>query len=199
MRDPRIETLIEAFYHDPLIEFLLPEEESRAKPLSTGIEFLLGLSSSTWSVGAGTKDCAGVIGAASPEEYPPPFFHLTVMLTKLILKSLSSTPVRVMEQWLRIFHKFDKLHPSQPHWYILILGIHPDHQGKGLGGQLLKQVLQRADYEKVAVYLESSNPKNLDFYRKYGLEVTDEIVPIAGCPPIWGLFREPETSEKKAS
>jgi GNAT superfamily N-acetyltransferase len=196
MRDPRIETLIEAFYHDPLIEFLLPEEEYRAKRISGGIEFLLGLSSNTWSVGAGTKDCAGVIGAASPEEYPPPFFHLTVMLTKLILKSLSSTPVRVMEQWLSIFHKFDKLHPSQPHWYILILGVHPDHQGKGIGGQLLNQVLQRADDERVAIYLESSNPKNLDFYRKYGFEVTDEIVPIAGCPPIWGLVRASESSEK---
>ena len=109
MRDPRIETLIEAFYHDPLIEFLLPEEEYRAKRISGGIEFLLGLSSNTLSVGAGTRDCAGVIGAASPEEYPPPFFHLTVMLTKLILKSLSFTPVRVMEQWLRIFHKFEKI------------------------------------------------------------------------------------------
>jgi ribosomal protein S18 acetylase RimI-like enzyme len=184
MRDPRIETWIEAFYH---------------KRISGGIEFLLGLSANTLSVGAGTRDCAGMIGAASPEEYPPPLFHLTVMLTKLILKSLSFTPVRVMEQWLRIFHKFDKLHPSQPHWYILILGVHPEHQGKGLGGQLLKQVLQRADDEKAPVYLESSNPKNLDFYRRYGFEVTDEIVPISGCPPIWGLFREPETSEKKAS
>ncbi len=116
MRDPKIETLIEAFYHDPLIEFLLPQEEYRTKPLSTGIEFLLGLSSATWSLGDGTRDCAGVIGAASPEEYPPPFFQLTVMLTKLILKSLSSTPVRVMEQWLRIFHEFDKIKPLQPHW-----------------------------------------------------------------------------------
>jgi predicted acetyltransferase len=67
-----------------------------------------------------------------------------------------------------------------------------------LGGQLLKQVLKRADDEKVPVYLESSNPKNLDFYRKYGFEVTDEIVPIAGCPPIWGLFRASQ-SGKKAS
>ena len=181
MGDPRIETLIAAFYHDPLTEFLLPDEESRTKRLSTGIEFLLGLSSSTWSAGTTNRPCAGMIGAASPEEYPPPFFHLMVGLTKLILKSLSYTPHRVMEQWVRIFHKFDKLLPRQPHWYVLVLGVHPDHQGKGLGGVLLRQVLQRADDERVAVYLESSNPKNLDFYRKYGFEVTEKIVPVAGC------------------
>ncbi len=196
MGDLRIESLIAAFYHDPLTEFLLPEEESRAKRLSTAIEFLLGLSSSTWSAGTTDRPCAGVIGAASPEEYPPPFFHLMVMLTKLMLKSLSYTPHRVVEQWIRIFHKFEKMHPHQPHWYILVLGVHPDHQGKGLGGRLLRQVLQRADDERVAVYLESSNPNNLDFYRKHGFEVMVEIVPVAGCPPIWGLLRASESTEK---
>jgi len=196
MRDPRIETLIEAFYHDPLTEFLLPEEESRAKRLSTGVEFLLGLSSSTWSAGTTNRACAGVIGAASPEAYPPPFFHLMVMLTKLILKSLSFTPYRVLKEWARIFQKFDKIRPRQPYWYVLILGVHPDHQGKGLGRELLRKVLQKADEDRVAVYLESANPRNLDFYRKHGFEVMAEIVPVVGCPRIWGLFREPESNEE---
>ena len=196
MGDLQIETLVAAFYHDPLIEFLLPDEESRTKPLSLGIEFLLGLSSSTWSSGTANRACAGTIGAASPGEHPPPFPHLMLMLTKLILKSLSSTPFRVMEQWLRIFHKVDKMHPLEPHWYILVLGVHPDHQGQGLGGKLLRPVLQRADDERLAAYLESSNPKNLDFYRKYGFEVMEEIVPVAGCPPIWGLLRTTKSSEK---
>ena len=59
-----------------------------------------------------------------------------------------------------------------------------------------RQVLRRANEDRVAVYLESSNSSNLDFYRKYGFEVTAEIVPVAGCPPIWGLLRELESNEK---
>ena len=191
MSDPRIETLTAAFYHDPMTEFLLPNEESRAKRLSAGVEFLLELSSRTWSAEIANEKHAGVVGAASPEEYPPPFFHLMVVLSKLILKSLSFTPLRVMEQWLRVFHQLDKIRPRHPHWYILVLGVHPDHQGKGLGGELLRQILQKADEESVAVYLESSNPKNQDFYRKYGFGVREEIVPVPGCPPIWGLMRKP--------
>jgi ribosomal protein S18 acetylase RimI-like enzyme len=194
MGDPRIETLTAAFFHDPLTEFLLPDEESRAKRLAARVEFLLGLSSKELSAGMADKACAGVIGAAPPGQYPPPFFHLMVLLTKLILKSLSFTPLRLMERWVRIFHKFNKIRPRQPHWYVLVLGVHPDHQGKGLGGELLSQVLQKADEDGVAVYLESNNPKNLDFYRKYGFEVTEEIILVAGCPPIWGLLREPESN-----
>ncbi|MEI7450805.1 MAG: GNAT family N-acetyltransferase [Desulfomonile sp.] len=191
MSNPRIETLTAAFYHDPLTQFLLPNEESRAKRLSRAVEFLLELSSKTWSAEIGNKKYAGVIGAAPPEEYPPPFFHLMVVLTKLILKSLSFTPLRVMEQWLHVFHQFDKIRPRQSHWYILVLGVHPDHQGKGLGGELLRPILQKADEERVAVYLESSNPKNLDFYGKYGFGVREKIVPVRGCPPMWGLVRKP--------
>jgi len=199
MRDLRIETLTEAFYHDPLVEFLLPEESLRRKRLSAGIEFLLGLSGNTWSVGSENSPCAGVIGAASPEDYPPSIFRFTVVLTRLIFKSLIRMPPRLMAQWLHIFQQFDTMHPLQPHWYILILGVHPVHQGKGLGGELLKEVLQRADKERVPVYLESANPKNLDFYRTYGFQVIDEIVPIAGCPPVWGLIRAPEPRENSSS
>ncbi len=196
MGDPRIETLIAAFFHDPLSEFLLPEEGSRAKGLSAGLEFVLGLSSKKWTVGAANRDCAGVIGAAPPEDYPPPFFHMMVTLSKLILRSLSFAPCRVMEQWVHIYHKFDKIRPREPHWYVLVLGVHPDHQGKGLGGELLRQVFREADKDRIAVYLESSNPRNLDFYSKCGFEVIEKIIPVAACPPIWGLLRRPESNKE---
>ncbi len=196
MGDPRIETLTAAFFHDPLSEFLLPEAGSRTKGLSTGLDFVLGLSAKTWTVATANKECAGVIGASPPEEYPPPFFQMMAVLTKLILKSLSFAPYRVMEQWVKIFNKFDKIRPRQPHWYILVLGVHPDHQRKGLGGVLLRQVLRKADEDGIAVYLESSNRRNLDFYSKHGFEVIEQIVPVAACPPIWGLLRGPASNEE---
>jgi ribosomal protein S18 acetylase RimI-like enzyme len=191
MADPRIETLIASFYHDPLVEFFWPNEGSRANQLSVGLEFLLGLSSTTRSLEIANNRCAAVIGATSPEDYPPPFFSSMVELSKLILKSLRFSPFREMKRWIRVYHQLEKIHPRQPHWYVLVLGAHPDHQGKGLGGELLKPILQKADEESVGVYLECSNPKSLDFYNKHGFRVIEEIVPIHGCPPIWRLIRKP--------
>ena len=198
MADPRIETLIASFYHDPLVEFFWPNEEYRARQLSAGLEFLLGLSSATSSIEIANSKCAAVIGVTPPEGYPPPFFNAMVALSKLILKSICLSPLREMKRWIRVYHQLEKMHPRQPHWYILVLGAHPDHQGKGLGGELLKPILQKADEGNVAVYLECSNPKSLDFYDKHGFRVMEEIVPIHGCPPIWRLIRKPisESTER---
>ena len=198
MADPRIETLIESFYHDPLVEFFWPNEESRARQLSAGLEFLLGLSSKIMSIEIANNRYAAVIGVTSPEDYPPSFFNAMVALSKLILKSIRLSPLREMKRWIRVYHQLEKIHPLQPHWYILVLGAHPDHQGKGLGGELLKPILQKADEENVAVYLECSNPKSLDFYDKHGFRVMEEIIPIYACPPIWRLIRKPisQSSER---
>lgn len=197
MTDPRIETLTASFYHDPLVEFFWPNEEFRAKQLSAGLEFLLKLSSIILSSERANEKCAGVIGAAQPGSYPPPLFHSMIALVRMILILLSLTPLSEISKMARVYHRFDKIHPRQPHWYISVLRVHPDQQGKGLGGELLRPILRNADEESVIVYLECSNPNSLDFYRKYGFKVMDEIVPVHGCPPIWRLATKPRSESRE--
>ena len=197
MTDPRIETLTASFYHDPLAEFFWPNEEFRAKQLSAGLEFLLKLSSIILSSETASRKCVGVIGAARPGKYPPPFFHAMVALIRMILKLVPLTPWHDMGKMARVYYRFDKIHPRQPHWYISVLGIHPDQQGKGLGGELLRPILRKADEESVIIYLECSNPNSLDFYRKYGFKVMEEIVPVHGCPPLWRLATKPRSESRE--
>jgi GNAT superfamily N-acetyltransferase len=192
MSDPRVKTLTAAFYDDPLTEFLFPLQKSRLRRLSIAIEFVLGLSPHKSHFGSEEQECVGVIGASPPGHYPVPFLNSLPLIAKLLFKLLfSGVPFRVMDQCLRIFSQIEKVHLREPHWYVQILGVHPNHQGKGIGGKLLRPVLQKADEDGVAVYLESSNPKNLDFYRKHGFEVMEETTPVDGCPLIRSLLRKP--------
>ncbi len=196
MNEARIETLTAAFYNDPLIKFLFPIEESRAKQLSIGIRLFGELSSWVIDIRTDQNECCAVIGAASPKYYPPSILRSLFLIFMLILRALSSgMSCSLIFRWLRIFSKFEKMHPSEPHWYVLILGVHPNHQGKGLGGKLLQRIIKKADADAVPVYLETANPKNLDFYRKYGFETSKAIVPMAGCPTVWALLRKQEKSE----
>jgi GNAT superfamily N-acetyltransferase len=76
-----------------------------------------------------------------------------------------------------------------PCLYLVQLGVHPDQQGRGLGGLLLRRFLAAAEDAGLAAYLGTSEPNNLGFYRRHGLEVVaDEVEPDSGLR-FWVLGR----------
>lgn len=79
--------------------------------------------------------------------------------------------------------------PPEPHFYLGILGVAPEHQGRGLGGTLVAPVLDACDRGGFVAHLESSNPRNLGFYERLGFVATDEyrIGPATG--PVLTVMR----------
>ena len=70
---------------------------------------------------------------------------------------------------------------SDNSWYLSILGISPDHQGKGLGLDLVLPVLKLTDEIGAASYLETFTPKNLRFYKRLGFyEAKTVHEPVTG-------------------
>ncbi len=80
--------------------------------------------------------------------------------------------------------------PSEPHWYLAVLGTSPDQQSRGLGGRVLAPMLERCDRTGVPAYLESSNPANVGFYRRHGFEATGRFV-LDDDVLVTPMFREP--------
>jgi len=78
--------------------------------------------------------------------------------------------------------------PSQTHWYLGILGTHPDRQNQGLGSMVLAKMLSKADAIGLPTFLESSNPRNYDFYRRHGYTDADELT-VEDSPPLLGFWR----------
>lgn len=58
-----------------------------------------------------------------------------------------------------------------PCWYLFLLGVEPRSQRHGLGSELMRPILERADRDRLACYLETENPRNVPFYLKQGFEV----------------------------
>ena len=81
-------------------------------------------------------------------------------------------------------------HPSEPHWYLAMLGTDPLRQGIGLGTALLRAGLERCDRDELPAYLESANPRNRALYERHGFEVLAEIQ-SADAPPVWPMLRRP--------
>lgn len=81
--------------------------------------------------------------------------------------------------------------PTEPHWYLPLIGTDPVHQGRGMGSALLRHALAVIDRDRKPAYLESSNPKHINFYKKFGFEVIGKIQ-VGSSPPIFPMRREPQ-------
>jgi GNAT superfamily N-acetyltransferase len=85
-------------------------------------------------------------------------------------------------------HELDAMTPSEPHWYLGLLGTRPDRQRRGVARGLLEPMLARADDEHLPVFLETGARGNIAFYERFGFEqIAEQSVPDG--PVVWGLLR----------
>ncbi len=92
---------------------------------------------------------------------------------------------------MRISPAMDSVHPEEPHRYLHFIGVHQDHQGKGLGGALLTSMTNECDELGLPAYLESSNPVNNALYHRFGFEDRGLVPLPKGAPPMTAMWRNP--------
>ncbi|MFL5778307.1 MAG: GNAT family N-acetyltransferase [Chloroflexota bacterium] len=89
-----------------------------------------------------------------------------------------------------IFEEMSESVPAAPHWHLAFIGVDPFWHGQGIGAALLGYALDRVDDEGAEAYLESTNPRNISLYERYGFAVTREIR-VGGAPPLFPMLRRP--------
>lgn len=89
-----------------------------------------------------------------------------------------------------VLGEMEKLHPEEPHWYLLGIGADPHHQSEGLGSVLMQHTLPKCDADGVIAYLESSSPRNVPFYQRHGFEVM-QALQMGSSPTLTVMRREP--------
>lgn len=65
--------------------------------------------------------------------------------------------------------------PKRDGAYLLFIGVKPTYQKTGVGTALLNDVLHRMAVLGLPVYLETSVPENLPWYKKFGFGIYDQI------------------------
>jgi GNAT superfamily N-acetyltransferase len=85
-----------------------------------------------------------------------------------------------------------KKYAPMPHWYLLLLGVVPEHQGQGIGTQMLKPRLALADSKGLPCYLETHLLRDVSFYQKFGFTVVFQSKIPGSDEPCWIMLREPQ-------
>ncbi len=188
------ETLAAAFMADPLFAWAVPVEAARHAWLRTFMRASLWLAwrdGHTWAA-PGTLRPGAVLSAIPPGKKASWARQAGFGLRLLprILRGQPS-PARVAKL-LRLGASLEGHHPAEPHWALFQLVVDPACQGQGLGRAIMEHAATLADGDGVAAYLETSNPVNLSFYRRFGFEVVDTLEGKGGIPPVWTMLRPPK-------
>ncbi|WP_421710924.1 GNAT family N-acetyltransferase [Alcanivorax sp.] len=177
-----------AFYRDPLFCYFFPDDSRR---LAQSRHTFLFLARHAQHRGEICTPPGSVDGAAL--WLPSDALHRSVMdmLRFGALPMLRQGPAAVKRQ-LDAGDAMQKVHDglmSKPHAYLLLLGIDPQHQGRGLATRLLEPTLERLDREGLPAYLDTHNPDNVSLYRRFGFEVVHEA-PMPGTKVRhWAMVR----------
>ncbi|WP_307789356.1 GNAT family N-acetyltransferase [Mycolicibacterium baixiangningiae] len=186
---PLAEVLGRAFYDDPVMNWVLPDDAARTRGLKHMFatmarhHFLRGGGVDVAEAGAG-------VGAAALWD-PPGRWKPTRLEEWLMMPAFVRAFGSRVAHGQQVAELMKEHHPEEPHWYLAIIGSDPTVRGTGFGQALMRSRLDRCDAEYAPAYLESSNPDNIPYYERFGFTVTGELTLPDGGPTLWPMWRQP--------
>lgn len=184
--------LAKAFYNDPAWVYVLPDEKDREKKLPIAFEIPLRYGIKFGEVYAPSPDLEGVAIWVPGSKANMTFWRLmkagAIMTTLKLGRKVGN---RISSTFNIIDEKREAL-AEEPYIYLSAIGVHPEHQGKGFGGTLLRSMMVKADDEGTALYLETTVEKNVGLYEKFKFQMIEKLVPEHLGFPIWLMIRKPQ-------
>jgi ribosomal protein S18 acetylase RimI-like enzyme len=85
----------------------------------------------------------------------------------------------------------ERIMKNRPHFYLWGLAVDPSPKAKGIGAALMLPLRIKADAQKIPVFLETHDEKNVRYYQRHGFT----LVYTGRIPkyelPIWCMLRQP--------
>jgi GNAT superfamily N-acetyltransferase len=186
--DAIAETLALAFNRDPVWAWAFPDDERRLEQHRAAWRLTVASAIPhgwVWMTADGGA-AAVWIPPGEPELSPEDEIRFAALLQE---RASEDGAARVLDT----FERFEAAHPHDrgPHYYLSLLGTHPDHAGQGLGMGLLAGTLARIDTLGAAAFLESSNPANDRRYERLGFSPCGRFELDGDGPDVTQMWRDP--------
>ena len=183
--------LARAFHDDPLMRYAIPDSDERARLLPSLYERMIRFGMLAGEVYATGDVPEGVAIWIPPnakwtrENIEASGMH--EFATLIGNDAYQRYREVVSQEWQARLREI-----PGPGWYLFILGVEPRVQRRGLGGALMRPILDRADTEQVVCYLETENERNVAFYLKQGFDlIVSEEAGTSGVR-FWTFRRNPK-------
>lgn len=184
-----VEVLSRAFHDYPVMRFVVRSQGAAYESgLRRLVEFFTGPRFPRGHPVLGMRSSGGeIVGVASLD--PPE--HLPETPETIAVRERTKGALgEAARARLRSFDEVEgHLLPSEPHYYLGMLGVVPESQGLGLARELLEAVheLSRQDPASRGVALTTELPRNVQLYEHFGYRLSDRVE-LEGLTS-WGFFR----------
>lgn len=176
-----VSILVIAFSSDPAARWMYPDAE----------EYLLHFPAFVRAFGGAAfahKSAYIVEGGGGGALWLPPEVHADEeSLTSLVQRT---APEQIRDDLFAVLEQMGGYHPTEPHWYLPMIGVDQRLQGQGYGSAMLRYTLAMCDLDHKSAYLESSNPANIPLYQRHGFEMLGTIQ-VGSSPPVIPMLRTP--------
>ena len=181
-QEPIVSVITLAFANDPAGRRLYPDPRQY---LTFFPEFVSLYSGAAFDHG-GAHFVQGYVGAAL---WLPPDVHADEEeLGQLLKQSVADS---AKPELFDVYAAMKQHHPKEPHWFLTLIGVDSSAQGRGLGTALMTYGLTACDRDGTPAYLDSTHPRNIPFYKRFGFEALG-IIEIGGHPPVYPMLRRPQ-------
>jgi GNAT superfamily N-acetyltransferase len=161
-REKAIDCMVPAFVEDPTYRFMFEGSDNFLMAVRDNITGYCGSSledGTMWTI----NDFAGVSAWLRPGR--------TNDGVAIDASMKKWCPEDRYEDVLKASDQSADYQPNFPCWCLESIVVNPNLVGKGLGAQLLEHTLQKVDEQNMPVFLESTNPRNVSLYKRYGFEM----------------------------
>jgi GNAT superfamily N-acetyltransferase len=180
-RDRALATLHRAFASDPVVRWVLPDAD-RYDSFYPRIVVALGGAAFDHRTAIATPDLNAVALWLGPGVEAD-----GATIDALVHDAASPSRHATLD---RFFDQADAFHPHANHWYLPLIGVDPQGQGRGLGSSLVASGLKAPDREGLPCYLEATSARSRDFYAGFGF-IELGVIQDGDSPPMWPMLRSP--------
>ena len=186
---PSAEVLSRAFYNYPLLQYYFPKELERKKIALYFVSLAIFSGIRYGEIYATSPNLEGIAVWFPPGNYPVTIWKLVRSVPLSVIFGFGrygGGRMRQLSEYIDAVHQ--RLAPFG-HWFLQVIGVDPQFQGKGYASKLLKPMLARIDEEGLPCYLETQDETKVQLYEHFGFKVIEKsIVPETNLTN-WAMLR----------
>ncbi len=186
-----ITAMQKAFIDDPLYQYISDDHVVRENIISIVYDMMINNSAGDFYIDNSLPQ-AGAVWMNLQEK------GNSSVLTglKVHLRMLFSGGIRRIATLDQPFKQLDQRQKElyqESDYYLSLLFVSPEMQGKRLASKLLSEQLNKFDQEHLTCSLDTFNPNNIGLYERFGFQLVSEI-PFQGSLVSYQLQRLPQST-----